>query len=85
MSNGYVPQPMHYGIFFTPRNWYWLATNGSIYSSASQTLVPSTDATYTAWLAEHTPSPWPVDGTGAQTTASLQSVLSPYGLTAVGP
>jgi hypothetical protein len=39
---------------FTPRSWYWaVATKtGYVFSSASASYVPTTDATYTAWTAQ---------------------------------
>ena len=39
---------------YTPANWYWIVNGSttSVYSSASNTYVPVTDAGYTAWLAQ---------------------------------
>ena len=63
-----------------PYNHYWLADDGRIFSSASQTLVQDTDAAYVAWCAANVPTPWPRDGAGNQTTAALQAVFTPYNL-----
>lgn len=64
-----------------PNNWYWLADDGRIYSSASQALVNKTDALHVDWLASgNIPTRWPSDDAGAQTNAELAKVLAPYGL-----
>jgi hypothetical protein len=63
-----------------PLNWYWLADDGRIFSSASETLVAADDPAYVAWCNTYTATRWPVDGAGNQTDASLQEVLGPYGL-----
>lgn len=66
---------------YDPRNWYWLADDGRLFSSAVQALIPATDPGYEAWVAgSGVATRWPVDDRGAQTTASLQDVLTPYGL-----
>lgn len=61
---------------FTPADWYWLADDGRLYSSARQIIVTTADAGYQAWGG--VPTRWPVDGQGAQTIAALQDVLTPY-------
>jgi hypothetical protein len=63
-----------------PTNWYWLADDGRIYSSASQSQVPASDQGYVDWSDTYTPTPWPRDDAGNQTDASLQDVLGPYNL-----
>ena len=65
-----------------PLDWYWLADDGRVYASARQAVVDKTDAGFVAREAEDgfTVTRWPVDAAGAQTTASLQAVLAPYGL-----
>jgi hypothetical protein len=63
-----------------PLHWYWLADDGRIYSSKSQSLIAADDADYVAWLGGYEPTPWPLDSAGAQTDASLQDVLEPHGL-----
>ena len=66
---------------YTPANWYWFDASGRLFSSRVAALVSTTDAAYEAWLAINgAPSPWPKDGTGAQTGAALNAVLSVYGL-----
>ena len=66
---------------FNPSDWYWLASDGRLWSSRAASLVSASDATYVAWLAAgNAPTPWPADASGAQTTAALQDVLSPLGL-----
>jgi hypothetical protein len=61
-----------------PTNWYWLADDGRLFSSASETLVAADDPAYVAWDATYDATPWPVDDAGNQTNASLQAVLTPY-------
>lgn len=66
---------------YTPYNWYWLAKDGRIYSSALQSLINKTDALYVGWLASgNTPTRWPQDVAGEETIAELAKVLAPYGL-----
>ena len=68
-------------IRFDPANWYWLATDGRLFSSASGTLVQPDDTTYVAWLAAgFTPTPWPQDTNNVQSAAALQDTIAPYGL-----
>ena len=68
---------------------YWLADDGRVYSSGRQAIVDKTDALYLAWIEEgkteddpegSVAMPWPRDGAGAQTSAALQAILSPWGL-----
>lgn len=66
---------------FSAIDWYWLAADGRLYSSASQSLVQADDSAYQAWIAAgNGPTAWPKDGGGFQTIAALQAVLAPYGL-----
>jgi hypothetical protein len=66
---------------YDPHNWYWLASDGRLCSSADQLIVPTTDGAYEAWLAAgNTPTQWPRDTSGNQTIQSMQDVLTPYGL-----
>jgi hypothetical protein len=66
---------------FNPYDWYWLADDGSIFASARETIVDETDADYLEWTgAGNTPTLWPRDDAGNQTTAALQEVLTPYNL-----
>ena len=64
-----------------PKNWYWLADDGRVFSSATETIVTADDATYAEWIAAgNVPSAWPRDDAGNQTDAALQDVLTPYGM-----
>ncbi|MBR0871211.1 DUF4376 domain-containing protein [Bradyrhizobium tropiciagri] len=66
---------------YDPFNWYWLADDGRLFSSAVQAVVPADDAAYQAWRAGgRAATRWPADAAGLQTTMSLQDVLTPYGL-----
>ncbi len=66
---------------FNPYSWYWVADDGRVFSSASSIIVTAKDKTYTAWKSDgNNPTRWPVDDEGLQTTASLQEVLTPYGI-----
>jgi hypothetical protein len=66
-------------IQYTPLSWCWLATDGRIYSSARNALVYPYDPTYLAFVAQNgAASPWPVDVSGKQTTASMQAVMAQY-------
>jgi hypothetical protein len=73
---------MPYG-HYNPYDWYWATDDGvRVYSSKSQTIVPATDAGFQAWcnVQGGVPKNWPKDTGGAQTTQSLQDVLTPYNL-----
>jgi hypothetical protein len=78
-----IPSPLRTGMLYQPQQWYWLATDGRLYSGPTQTTVTTADSGYQAWIADgiKVATPWPVDDVGAQTTASLQAVLTPYGMT----
>lgn len=65
---------------FDPRDWYWLAADGRLFSSARVKLIVENDESFVAWAAHAAPTPWPRDDAGEQTTAALQAVLAPYGL-----
>lgn len=68
MNNTMIP--------FNPRNWYFLATDGRVFSTATMAEVPASDATYSAWLGMGlAPSPWP----GGQAAADIRAALAPYG------
>lgn len=68
---------------FNPRDWYWLADDGRLFSSARTSLVDKTDKDFVAWCSGlRNPTRWPQDDEGEQTYASLQDVLTPYGLIA---
>ncbi|WP_316189388.1 hypothetical protein [Bradyrhizobium sp. SZCCHNS1054] len=71
-----LSRPINY-----PSDWYWIASNGNVYSSARQLVVTAEDAAYVAWLAAgNIPTIWPKDDSGGQTIAALQDVLTTYGL-----
>lgn len=66
---------------YDPANNYWKAEDGRIFSSAKIALVEESDLDFVAWLAAgYPPTLWPRDTQGAQTSAALQDVLTPYGL-----
>jgi len=70
---------------YNPFNWYWQADDGRVFASAQSKVVDKTDAGLTSFTASSsTPTPWPRDDTGAQTTAALDGVLRPYGLSTSG-
>lgn len=65
---------------YDPRDWYWTADDGRIFSSARQMLVED-DAEFQAWAAlGNAPTPWPRGGDGLQSEAALDAVLLPYGI-----
>jgi hypothetical protein len=67
---------------YNPLDWYWLATDGRIYASARNKLVYPYDTAYLAFIATNGGvTPWPIDTNGKQTTASMQAVMSLYGIT----
>jgi len=68
-------------LHYDPLNWYWLASDGRLYSSAAGALIEDDDPAHLAWRAAggH-PTAWPADEDGDETVAALQAVLSPYGL-----
>lgn len=66
---------------FNPANWFWLADDGRVFSSARQSVVGESDADFKAWLsAGFTPTRWPADASGEQSLTAMQDVLTPYGL-----
>lgn len=68
---------MNYNVL----NWYWLAADGRIFSSAVQSIIPAQNANYVNWLAAgNIPTPWPKDDTGTQTSAALQWVFDNAGV-----
>ena len=67
-------------IPYNPFDWYWLADDGRLYSSARSGLADASDPAYLLWGECGVATPWPRDPTGAQTDAALQEVLAPYGL-----
>jgi hypothetical protein len=66
---------------FNPQDWYWLADDGRVFSSARSETVKETDKQFKAWKEIWiAPTRWPCDGDGKQTDEALDSVLHPYGL-----
>lgn len=59
-------------MIYTPNNWYWIVggDEANVWSSASYSSIPITDATYTAWLAAGG-QPTPI-----ATKAELQAVFA---------
>jgi hypothetical protein len=65
---------------YNPYNWYWLADDGRLYSSAVTALIDPSDPDYVSWSGLNVATRWPPDDAGNQTDWSLQAVLAPYGL-----
>lgn len=67
---------------FDPKDWYWAAEDGRIFSSAREAFVEDNDdAEFQAWTAlGNAPTPWPRDNDGVQSDAALDDVLLPYGI-----
>lgn len=59
---------------FDPTSWYWFVAGDAskAFSSAAGAYVPSSDATFVAWLADGTLP------TNIDTEANLGAVLAPY-------
>jgi hypothetical protein len=69
---------------YQPFDWYWLADDGRLYCSRTQTTITTSDPDYITWSTEGNPgqaTAWPLDTAGNQTTQALQDVLTPYSLT----
>jgi hypothetical protein len=61
-------------------DWYWVK-GSDVFSSRMGRLVDPSDATYLAWKDRgNTPTPWPKDASGNQTSEVLDSVLAAYGM-----
>jgi hypothetical protein len=67
-------------ISYNPYDWYWLADDQRVFSSARQIIVPVDDPDYVNFQAVAAPTAWPRDNAGNQTDAALQDVLTPYGV-----
>jgi hypothetical protein len=67
---------------YDPTNWYWLADDGRVYSSARQVIVDENDQGYADWTAggQNAATPWPRDDAGEQTDTALQAVIAPYNM-----
>jgi hypothetical protein len=65
--------------YFNPYNWYWLADDGRVFSSARSVNVSETDPDYIEWKnGDGEPQVWPRDEHGHQTPAELQRTLFSY-------
>ncbi|NLS02332.1 hypothetical protein HGP14_02970 [Rhizobium sp. P32RR-XVIII] len=68
-------------MIYDPHNWYWLADDGRLYSSARNATISRSDGEYVAWSKKgNVATRWPVDASGDQTEGALQDVLAPYGV-----
>ncbi|MFK0339195.1 hypothetical protein ACIQT7_18155 [Agrobacterium deltaense] len=66
---------------FDATEWYWLADDGRLFSSADASLVSPDDDRFVEWKSGgRVPTPWPNDAEDEQTFDSLRDVVSPYGL-----
>lgn len=66
---------------YNAANWYWLASDGRIYSSSQQAIFAEKDKEFVAWKAAgNLPTPWPKDVDGKETDAALAAVLAASGL-----
>lgn len=66
---------------YNPKDWYWLASDGRIYGSASQSLIKKTNKNYKLWQeAGNLPTPWVKDHDGVESEAALADVLAAHGL-----
>ena len=66
---------------YNPQDWYWLKSDGKIFSSKTSSVIQSSDKTYQAWVAQgNAPTPWPKDATGNESDQELVNVLEPYGI-----
>jgi hypothetical protein len=68
------------GPIYDPRDWYWHAEDGRIYSSARQVVITDSDPTYAEWIRiGYVSTSWPRDLEGKQTDDALREVLTPIG------
>lgn len=66
---------------FDPRDHYWIADDGRLWSSAAGALVEEDAEAYADFLERGgLATPWPRDEAGEETEAALDAVLAPYGL-----
>ncbi|MDH7791871.1 hypothetical protein [Ochrobactrum sp. AN78] len=66
---------------YDPTNWYWSATDGRIFSSLSNSLVPKNDAKFKELCNfGFQPTAWPRDEDGNQSDEELARVLAPHGI-----
>jgi hypothetical protein len=68
-------------MIYNPHAWYWLASDGRLFSSAAQALIQDTEQSYVDWIAAGgVPTGWPRDEQDNQTDAALQAVLDLHGM-----
>ena len=66
---------------YSPANWYWISSDGRVYSSAKQAIINSKDDAFIKWQASgYLPTPWPKDAQGQQSDSALAEVIAPFGL-----
>jgi hypothetical protein len=68
---------------YNPRQMYWLADDGRIFSGPSEQIVDATDQgyiDYTDPTLSNSVSVWPRDASGNQTDATMQAVLDAWGM-----
>jgi hypothetical protein len=66
---------------YNPSNWYWIKSNGDVYSSAARAKIKSDDANFVDWkAASNAPTPWPKDASGKESDTELDLVLSGQGI-----
>lgn len=64
-----------------PYDWYWLADDERLFSSARQEIVQTSDQAYADWQSlGNFATAWPRDDEGNQSAMALQAVLSSYGI-----
>jgi hypothetical protein len=56
-------------------DWYWLADDGRVFSSARRVTVDTSDQGYQTFIEGGMATPWPRDDRGDQTDKALQDVF----------
>lgn len=60
-------------------NWYWIKSDGEVYSSAKQEIIKADNPEYLGWLdAGNMATPWPKDEDGKESNTELDQVLSEH-------
>lgn len=67
-------------IGYNPRDWYWKAEDGRVYSSAREAIIAANDPAWAERQANGSWTPWPVDERGDQTDDAFLQVIAPLGL-----
>lgn len=66
---------------FDPADWYWLAADGRVFSSARLMTIDGGDEAFLAFLASGGfATQWPCDDEGEQTETAIRQVLAPFGI-----